>query len=175
MDANKIAVLSNQLGGLDELENVIDVPAELLQKAINGEPLTRFEIEQVDEGLQRLGRYNISSDIALDHGIDLSDVNTVSDAAAFVDFQADADISAQYRQIIADGLLDFDDIVSAKTMFGELSNKQTSMMFDKILEMDAPDARDVFQRYIRDGESGGIFSKDLKDSEFWAWFREMFY
>lgn len=173
MDANKIAVLSNQLGGLDELENVIQVPAELLQKAINGEPLTRFESEDIDSGILKLTDRGASSDIAIDNGIDINDINTLAETMDLTErIMQDSIAMEKYRQLVAMGALDATDIRDNWTIFGNLTNAQTNKVLDAAINSDRPDLRAMFQAYQAD--EGDIFG-DLEESEFWAWFREMFY
>ena len=234
MDANKIAVLSNQLGGLDELENVIDVPAELLQKAINGEPLTRFEREDIDAGILKLTRGGVSSDLAIDNGIDIEQTNALADAMDLTErITQDQNVSIKYRQLVALEALSQDDVEKNWTIFGNLTTRQADQILDNALNYqqsnvdriarnlertriadskrliiamqldsdgmtrgeaiklldtvplamwqktkilqgveDAPDLREMFAAYEADG--GDIF-RDMQDSEFWAWFREMFY
>ena len=234
MDANKIAVLSNQLGGLDELENVIDVPAELLQKAINGEPLTRFEREDIDAGILKLTRGGVSSDLAIDNGIDIEQTNALADAMDLTErITQDQNVSIKYRQLVALEALSQEDVEKNWTIFGNLTTRQADQILDNALNYqqsnvdriarnlertriadskrliiamqldsdgmtrgeaiklldtvplamwqktkilqgveDAPDLREMFAAYEADG--GDIF-RDMQDSEFWAWFREMFY
>jgi hypothetical protein len=234
MDANKIAVLSNQLGGLDELENVIQVPAELLQKAINGEPLSRFEREDIDAGILKLTSGGGSSDLAIEAGINIEQTNALADAMDLTErITHSQDVSTKYRQLVAIEALSQDDIENNWTIFGNLTTRQAEQILDNALNYkesnvdrivrnlektrvaeskrlviamqldsdgmtreearklldtvplatwqktkilqgveDAPDLREMFAAYEADG--GDIFG-DMQDSEFWSWFREMFY
>lgn len=134
MDANKIAVLSNQLGGLDELENVIQVPAELLQKAINGEPLSRFEREDIDAGILKLTSGGASSDLAIDNGIDIEQTNALADAMDLTErITQDQDVSIKYRQLVALEALSQDDIEKNWTIFGNLTTRQADQILDNAL------------------------------------------
>lgn len=138
MDANKIAVLSNQLGGLDELENVIQVPAELLQKAINGEQLSRFEREEIDRGILRLTRGGESSDIAIEAGIDIEQTNALADAMDLTErITQDRDVSIKYRQLVAMEALSQDDIEKNWTIFGNLTTRQADQILDNALNYKA--------------------------------------
>jgi hypothetical protein len=234
MDANKIAILSNQLGGVDQLGEVIGVDETLLQKAIDGERLTRFESEDIDAGILKLTDRGGSSNLAIDNGVDINRINELSDnldmAARIIQ---DTEAATKYRKLVAMEAVSENDIENNWTIFGNLTPRQTDQILDhainykqsnvdkiirnlehtrianskrlniamqldadgitregarkivdnmplaswqknKILSgvSDAPDLREMFAAYNAD--DGDIFG-DLTDSEFWAWFREMFY
>lgn len=125
MDINKLAVLTNQLGGYDEVENIINVPADLIAKAVAGDRLSNFEIAEIDAGFTRLYRdKELAEDYGLDlewlFGIDEFDKGITGDLDLALHAISDVQDEKIFRQQFANGYIDVDDLSDAYGLFNNL-------------------------------------------------------
>lgn len=126
MDRNKLAILINQLGGYDETERVIGVDAELLQGAIQGEQLNHFETDAIDTAFGKLLRH---PELAAENGIDFAelfgtsdyDKGLTSDLDLAIDRLYDVGDGNIFREKVADGLVDIDDLNLYFGLFNNLA------------------------------------------------------
>lgn len=173
MDRNKLAILTNQLGGYDEVERVIGVDQELVQRAVEGQQLTSIQQAEIETGFNQL---YLDKELALDNGIDINAIESLSkDLSDTVNFFYDQDAENRFRQGVADGVVDANDLADGGTLFANL----TSSQIDKVLSLlETDEASDeisnLFSFYLQDYYSEVDFW-DVQDSLFWEWFRETFY
>lgn len=177
MDATKLAVLINQLGGYDEAESLINVDADTLYKAVSGERLTRQETAQVETGYNQL---ILDTELADEAGIDLTEIDETSENLDRAkSFFYDAELASKLNEAVGNGDIDLDLINSGGgNMFANFPPKMLNRISTLLDENKGDKVNELFQGYINDYRAGVPFWRQdqLKaDSEFWEIWRELFY
>lgn len=178
MNPSKLAILVNMLDGYDEAESATGVPAELIQKAIEGEQLTGYENALLETGFNKLYLED-------DRGLDLDDLfgmrqtkfgeptaegTTTGLLDKTLDFLDRTDLQNEFRALVADGSVDLGDLETGFGLFANLTSHQAEMVLDGLRSGDA-DAGEMFAAYLADG----MDFWNIEDSDFWEWFRDTFY
>lgn len=172
MDVNKLAILTNQLGGYDQTENVIGVDAELIQRAVAGESLTPMETAEIETGFNQL---YLDPDLAFENNIEVHELEGLaSDLAFTTQFLYDADFANTFREGVANDTIDPETLDEGGPLFANLTRLQTERIAE-LIGSDEGDKREqvalMFDAYLAD--HGDIW--DVDESAFWEWYRETFY
>lgn len=181
MDRNKLAILTNQLGGYDETEKAIGVDAELIERAVSGEHLTHKETAQIDRGFSELYEYPTEIDLETLFGTSDYDKGLTGDLDDTERFFYDVDFSNNFRQMVAETDFDIGLLNRGGSMFANFTPKMMSDVNALIASNEGnvgQEIAEMFEAYISDGENGIPFWRQdqlAHDSEFWEWFRETFY
>jgi hypothetical protein len=175
MDLSKLALLANELGGIDEVAELLNVDENDLQFALEGgklEPrrsrvITRAYLDfEDDEDLQK--KYNI----------DLDKINKVQTEALdqAIEYMPEKQYQDIFRFAFAEGRISQDYLETDKTakvrgydLFAYLGLHQVDAVMNWVNEGNSLD--DVLAKWINDIEIGGGMMP--KDSLFWDWFKEL--
>lgn len=150
MDRNKLALLTNELGSYDEVENVIGVDARLIQRAVEGERLNSLEQAEVETGFNKLYLY---PEIAEDAGIDVHSLFDDGITAMVYDVDKafyDVHRSSQFRKALAEGRITTDDLETAELLFKD--GYATAHIQEKLLDWLNEDRTDekIITEWIND-------------------------
>lgn len=180
-DVNKLAVLTNELGGIDEVSELLEVDEGLLAFAIEGGELTFNQDAEINQALNRFildreARNEYSIDIDRLFGIDdlgyttgqgFDDVlSNVSNAIN------DADDINTWRWAVADGRVTLDELETSSLLFKQ--GHSTPKVINKLVDW-LVDNEHVAKTFLDLFELDGFRLDDIEDSFFWEWFRETFY
>lgn len=185
---DKIAVLINDLQ-YEQAGEALDVDLDLIEHAIKGGVLNRLQQEELR------GAYSdVYRDRELQREYDI-DIQYVEDQAAIITDairQKDIDNQNTIREGVADGEIDLEKFTRNKggtRILRQLNNTQLG----RILDAFANQKRGVPNIKYVDGEAvpvrhfdinemldaaeldGYDITSEVEDSQFWAWFRELFY
>lgn len=164
MDINRLAVFVSDLG-YDEAESLTGIDADLLQKAIAGENLSAYEEALIDNGYSKAVLEN-------DNYVDFDGLNAVADRLDLaLRFIEDVDLQDSFRESVSFGQVDLDSLDSGFGLFTQLTENQIGMLVDWLSDDDTRNAKEFFDAYINDD----FDIRDVEDSEFWEWFRSVFY
>lgn len=173
--------LSILVGELD-YENAAEILAtseDLIQKAIEGNRLNMLEDAELNEGYSHLLRDRQLQD---DFDINSNTIEHRAQVLARILAQRDADISLNLRTAIADGDIDLEKIDQWQIPIRELTNTQLSKILDAWFDNQSGNNLVTNKAFTFDEmfeamelDDWDIITQDLEDSEFWAWFRELFY
>ena len=164
MDINRLAVFVSDLG-YDEAESLTGIDADLLQKAIAGESLSAYEEALIDNGYSKAVLEN-------DNYVDFDGLNAVADRLDLaLRFIEDVDLQDSFRESVSFGQVDLDSLDSGFGLFTQLTENQIGMLVDWLSDDDARNAKEFFDAYINDD----FDIHDIEESEFWEWFRSVFY
>lgn len=170
MNINELAVIAGRLGGTQEAALALGVGEDLLTRAIAGEQLDRLERGEIESSVYEFLNDNLNF--------------TVESETSALDFTVnymDVDQSRAFREAVATGAIDTDDLQMAMAIFpATLTDSQSGKILNLIqdeLEQGkvndlADKMRDMFDAFEADGWD---ILGDISESEFWAWFRETFY
>lgn len=157
MDINKLAVLSNLTGGADEIENIIGVPAELIQKAINGELLTAFERAEIETGYNQL---YLKPDIAIDNNLDVDMIDALADDLNLANnFISDLTLENSFRRLVADEALPADDIAKATNLFANLETRRVRTILEGFEHVDKLNQNALINNATRLQDTGKLSYK----------------
>lgn len=182
IDPSWVSVLASQLGGVDILADELGVSPTIIYKILRGERLTRKERLTFERAATEWEDFETEYEGNEPDRIDLDEVD---DLARDLDKRyltrwtiPDERFYPIIRESIADGRLSWEDIlvddeatVAPLDVFFEITVWQA----DKLLEYisDGGDLSEALQFYINDKAQGDW--QNVEDSEFWEWFRSVFY
>lgn len=131
--ANRLAILSNQLGGADEAETVLNIPMELIQKSINGGYLTGYELALAQNAVNR---FRLEPEIADEWGIDPDEVDTIADEMLLAgNFIADIELENKFRQLVGDNSIKQHQIEKATNLFANLETRRVRTILEGITDI----------------------------------------
>jgi hypothetical protein len=160
-DINRLAVFIAEVG-YNDAERLMGIDADLLQKAVAGETLSNYEEALIDNGYSGFTLVNHEENY-----VDMDYINQVSDKLDLaVGFINDSELADSFRESLSFGQVDLDSLVENYGLFANLSIRQMEDLFDWLSDDDNRNAKDFLDLE---------FSWNLDDSEFWEWFREVFY
>lgn len=174
---DKLAVLSNT-HTIDTTADVLDTDVDLLLKALQGGILNRLEKAELNEQYYHLVR---DTELQNEYDVDIDNVEknaaVLRSALTSID---DVDSIIIFRSAVADGEVSLEKLEQGVSLFGNLTRGQLSKILDAWVENQtgalttsrAFDLDEMFDAYL-EGDGGNFW--DIEDSEFWAWFRELFY
>lgn len=184
MDRNKLAILTNELGGYDEAGERLGVDADLVQRAVEGGRLNNFEVAEIDKGFASLydaGADNADLDLLYLFGIaDAPGQRGLTDSVYHAESAFyNPERENLFRAAFAEDRITQDDLYDAVDFFND--GYLTEKIQDKILTWLSEDdengephtAKEFLDAYRADGKD--LFREDLEESAFWEWFRETFY
>lgn len=165
MNLNKLAVFLSEFG-YDESESLFNLDADLLQKAVAGESLSEYETALLDNAYSNLI-------LAETDFIDFQSINeTASNLETALSLINDAELADSFRESFSFGQVDAEIFNDTWQLFGNLSYSQTAMLVDWLSDNPDLNASEFLTAYLVDG---GDIWEDVSDSEFWEWFRTVFY
>jgi hypothetical protein len=192
-----LAVLVNQLGGYDETEKAIGVDADLIVRAVSGERLSDIENAEVEDGFNKL---YLKPNFAKRYDIDIPELKEITETLNLTEGKIkDVELENLFRQIVASGEIDTDDIDSANVLFADRTPSQRDQIFSIFENLETVKGRlteripygekQELQKELSAirGAVAGLFEavaddmeKDVDmhnivESAFWEWFREIFY
>lgn len=170
---DRVAALSGLLGSLDDAADILDTDFELIEKVVLSLPLNILEIAEINEQYFHLFR---DTETQTDFDIDINEVERraaiVSDTIKNID---DIDVSRILRQIIAENEIDWGAFENGSHRFRDFTRHQAKMILQEWLERHGTNEElDLTEAFVLLANDGNKFY-DMEDSEFWAWFREIFY
>lgn len=181
-DLNKLAVLLNLANGdFNELANDMQIDADILAAAIEtGESsLNRNDRLELDEKLARYERTQLDD---FEQAQIEDYTNAVNDVTSVIDDFRNGD---EMRKAIVNDRLSLDDLESAYLFFGNgystpnIQNKIIEWLndFDVVTDENGNERKEYHNAntFLECFESDGYHLSDIKDSHFWAWYREIFY
>lgn len=173
---DKLAVLSN-LHTTETAAEILDTDADLLIKAIQGGALNRLEQAELTEQYYYLVR---DEDLQDEYEVDIDYVEREA-AVLRESLKLMDDINSMiiFRNAVADGEVSLDKLEKGYTLFGNLTRGQLGKILDAFVENQSGmlttsrkfDLDEMFDAYEGDGQDFW----DIEESDFWAWFRELFY
>ena len=196
MDIADLAVLANDLGGIEPMAEFLGVPSGLAYKAFSATPLTRRELAELRSAYDMA---QLDEDRSFD--VDYEDLGFL--AGRLREYQQDLPEQSEWiglargfasRQIDADSLYSTDELLD---LYGDeydiprganqsfdmrrldilmepITFAQRSSIID-LLEQ-GEDVQELLDAYITDRLlTGSIWGDELEDSLFWALFRIMVY
>lgn len=176
---DEIAVLANIAGGIDEAADILDVDVEWLVNLFLGGNLNRMQEREL-EGQYRDFARDVNAHELFDIDIDYveQEAAIVKETRRLIDDVESGDI---LRQAIAESNLTLEKLNKGFTLFDNLTRSQTGKILDAWVEQQGLyydfgieptfSLDDMFDVY---GDDNNNFW-DMEESEFWAWFRELFY
>lgn len=189
--ADKIAVLINKLT-YDTAADILDVDDTLLDKVVTGTKLNRHERYEIEEQFSHLMR---DAEVQDEYDIDTEYIESKASLLTHTIQEKDIDDQNVIREGIADSDIDLEKFSKAVSIFPQLNNAQLA----RILDTYADQKRGVTTYHHKRDEDTGLLHKGRKmrafdinemfdaaalddydisnvsESEFWAWFRELFY
>lgn len=172
MDINQLAILVNKLGGYDETQKVIKVDSEVIERAITGERLSRFEQAELENGVNQL---YLKPTLAEKNNIDLEEIEDFTTHLQHItDRLHNVDFESQLRASVANDLITPDELDVGAELFINLSPSQQDLVSDILASGDPETIGEMLQSFFEDHANGGGFW-DIENSAFWEWFRETFY
>ena len=195
MNPNKLAVLINQYGDIYNVADELNTSASAIEKAINGESLTRLESANLDEAFARFEKKAIrgKNDYDLD-ALDYFEAQ-LSDVIESLDDFESGDLfrkifteraKKKYRRNYTDENGDkkykylnkkvpkvtLEDLTELDLLFN--NGYATLAIQNRLIEWlgEGEHKAETFIKYFK---KDGYRLDNIKDSAFWAWFRETFY
>ena len=198
MNLNQLAILLNQFGGVHNLADELNTNANAIQKAIDGESLSRLESANLDEAFARFEKKAIKGKI--DYDLDeldeyttqlenvLEALDDLDNIETFRKVFADKKKRAKYRRYYTDEngkqrykylnkkkpVISLNDLEKLDLLFND--GYATLAIQSKLIEWlneENHSAATFLNKFKKDGFS--LRYDRLKDSAFWQWFRETFY
>lgn len=180
--AEELAVFSN-IFGIEEAADILGTDTENLINIFEGEPIGRRAVLRIESAFEdwkednknvRSGKeslYSIES-----AGAVLRQMREAISSSPYNDIES-ADI---FREALAKGKINIEFINQECAMiFSQLTNSQVKRIIDGAYDEDfegAIDLNRMFTLFYADGKDVLARQGDfLKESVFWAWFRELFY
>lgn len=163
---NELTVLASELGGASELSEVLGLDEDVVERALGGEELSRFENSQVTMAFARLE----SDDLAqADAGVNVEQtlevVKELSETLRYIGWEGEPDTDRYrglVRSAIADGEINLDRFLdTGYQIFGDINVGSAGRVIEEM-------SRSGRWEEMFDAFDGGI-------EEFWDWFREYFY
>lgn len=181
-----LAVLSN-IYGIEAAADIIGIDTELADNAISGDYLDRYDSAAITSGYLRIANDEELQDL---YNIDVNDLFDITDKVSYafrgnnqtVVGMADKNNADIVREAIASGAIDLEKFAESSPLLAfELTTTQCSILLDEWAfqqQYGRPnrahemfDFNTMFDKYRED--NGAI--NNVKNSLFWAWFRELFY
>lgn len=172
--SNELAILSNEVGGIFELSEILDLDPVVIDMAIRGEDIDRIDNTDINKAWAEFeGDVNLQRSLGVDLDAIDDDAAKLRDIMTFIGYAGQPSEVQRYdvREQYAEGLLDRDQFIRGDgwEIFSQLPIAQVQTIIDAaatgvVSWMDAMDA------YLEDPDLWNV-----KDSLFWAWFRENFY
>lgn len=163
---DKLAIISNELGGMDETAELLGVDTTLIEYALEGGILTRSQQAELQRSYADFElNYQAQQDYALDLDIIDEQAETLRTAEKFIN---DNDLASDFRYAVSEGLITLDELENGYGLFADLPPKQTEMIINWLV--DGNSASGFINAYLNDDNIW-----DIEDSEFWEWFRDVFY
>lgn len=156
MNIDKLAVAANLLGGFDELSNILGVDENLLEKAIGGFTLGSRQSETLTDAF---------NDAIAENLIDEREVNKLTTSVQSATLRNNTQIKDGFRLAIANGQVDLDELDNYTTL-----KNLTEAQLEPLIEWLSEDVSRKASEFL-----DLAFSWDVQESEFWKWFREIFY
>lgn len=163
MDRTKLAALANELGGTANAANELGVDKDILESAIRGENLSRFDRSEIDIAY---GKFEQDTDESYLQYIDET-AEKLFDSQLLL---ADTELANNLAESFADGRISEPQLYDLYELWGELTPYQADLVVNW-LNSDKSDAGLLTELYL---EEADLF-ENYKDSEFWEWFRDTFY
>jgi|CXWL01.1.fsa_nt_gi hypothetical protein len=176
MYLSELTIITTRSGGYEESAELLDIDADLIERAITGKSLSRLEKLEIDQAvagyISNLDNPNDANDL-------LSTAGTLTASEAFI---SDNDNSILLRTALVEGLIEQSDLEQGYSLFANLSQGQQGNIFGilqdgidgghKEKESAIKDLREMFDGYYADDMD---INGDVNESAFWEWFREVFY
>lgn len=190
--ADKIAILISQLE-YDRAAEALDVDETLLDKVVGGTQLNRLERYEIEEQLSHLMR---DEELQSEYDVDVDFIEKNASHLTDTIRLKNVDDQNIIRGGIADGDIDLDKFTRAISLFRDLNNSQLGRILDAyadqkkgipIYHVKRDKKTGLIQmtkRKVRQFDINEMFDAaelddyhimDVEESEFWAWFRELFY
>lgn len=173
---DKLSVLSN-LHTTETASEILDTDSDLLIKAIQGGTLNRLEQAELNEQYYHLVR---DTELQDEYEVDIDYVEreaaVLRSALTSID---DINSIIIFRNAVADGEVSLDKLEKGVSLFGNLTRGQLGKILDAFVENKSGilatarefDLDEMFDAY----EDDNADFWDIEESDFWAWFRELFY
>lgn len=180
-DLNKLAILTNELGGIDEVAELLETDEDLLQFAIEGGGVTFAQDAEINRALNN---FILDKDSQDEYQIDIEKLfgindngystgagydNALEDVSSAINDQDDINL---FRWAVADGRVELDELATSSLLFKQ--GHSTPNVIDKIVSWLVEDAHNA-KEFLDLFELDGFNIQDVQDSFFWEWFRETFY
>ena len=145
VDRNELAAFLNETG-YNDAEHILNLDADLLQKAVAGEDLTRYESALIDSAMA---------------GLELEDTNFVNfnelaERAELLNdidkFIGDVELADSFRESVSFGQIDLEDLELARGLFANLTENQASDIIDWLADNPNNDAKEFLTAYAHDIE-----------------------
>ncbi len=183
---DKLAVLAN-LNTIDTASEILDTDVDLLLKAIEGYRLNRLEQERLRGSYSELYQ---DPNLQNQYNIDIDYVER--EAAILTDSikEVDLELAQIFRNVVSNGEIDLDTFDKGYHLLGgTLPRNQLARILESYQELaekgfyttyidgkevhrtNKIDLNEMFEMY----EADGFDIWNIEDSEFWEWFRELFY
>jgi hypothetical protein len=163
MDRNKLAALANDLGGLDELADTLGIDNSILESAIKGESLTRFDSAEIDIAYANFEKNNDELYLAsIDDTADL-----LNDSGMLT---GSITVSDNLREAFAENRISEQQLGELYTLWGNLTAFQSENVA-AWLNSGGGNAELLANLYTNEEDLFGNY----EDSDFWEWFRDTFY
>src|ERR1035437_576871 len=177
---DKAAILANMLGSIDDVSEVLDTGVDILDKYVSGGQLNIYEGAEVDRGYSDL---ILSRDLQDEFGIDIKEVERLGKfLTGAIDVIEDVNYQNDFRRAVANGEIDLElGVRHARQLMANLSPSQNYRLFQGYNEDGISPASKAACRKFNWNEAFEAFELDdygfgdVQESEFWAWFRELFY
>lgn len=168
-DINRLAVLVNLAGDVSALANQLNLDSSIIETAIysGAGALSRNDDLELTEKMSRFERTELDDF----QKAELQDfVDNVDNLESVIDDFRNGDTM---RAAIADNNLELTDLETAFLLFG---NAYTTLNIqNKLIDFLNTDSEYNKDMFLRMFELDGYHLSDIKDSHFWALYREVFY
>lgn len=144
------------LGGFDELSNILGVDEHLLEKAIGGFKLGSRQSEELRDAFR---------DAIDEKLINENEIDKFTTHVENAMLRNNTQIKDGFRLAIANGQVDLDELDNYTTL-KNLTEAQLEPLIEWLSENVSRKASEFLDL---------AFSWDVQESEFWKWFREIFY
>lgn len=185
MLSTKLALLVNLYGGVDALAEELEIPEEIIESSISGGHLSRGENAELNRAF---------AEYELRTTDDLDTIDALEERIESRYLHKNAIVDPLFwtviREEIANGNLEFSDFeinkkagVAPMDMFLDITTPSMQSMILSYLLMPEEEKRErgglsfheILQKYVNDRIKSGGLGIGITDSEFYAWFREIFY
>lgn len=169
LDIDKLAILANQLDGIDEVADLLNLDEDFIQYAIENNAL---DFQQTAELKRAISDFELDNELQFEYGLNAQEIQQHAEQLNVVHSRlaSNEGIDA-FRESVANNELSMDDLETAEIFFS--NSYLTPNIQNAVLSWVAVgnNPKEFLEQFELDGER----LDGIEDSAFWEWYRDTFY